>query len=116
MINRKGYDSVIVHLFIFSVHLHVILHYELSTIGNIYCRVICFTRGFSISTFSYGALEKYRLSEATLAAHVLRIPGIENVAVNKTLCAMSSVNCRHTPHTHTPTYRPRNVMTKILLL
>ncbi len=39
---------------------------RLNTIGNICYRVICITRGFSMSTFYRGALGKYHLSEATV--------------------------------------------------
>ncbi len=39
---------------------------KLNTIGNVCYRVICITRGLSISTFSNGALGKYCLSEATV--------------------------------------------------
>ncbi len=53
---------------------------KLDTIGNILYRVICITRGFSISTFSRDALGEYRLSEATVG--VARIANIENSIIN----------------------------------
>ncbi len=72
----KGYDSVIVHSHV-CICMKPILHvYKRNTIGNICYRVICITRGFSILTFSHGALGKYHLSEATVGS--ARIANTEN--------------------------------------